>query len=285
MQKKGLFDEYNRYYFKTKNAQTFYIGMPLRFSGFEIGNISDMVLLDSADVKITIKIKKIYRKWITRDTKLIINRPLIGSPSIDIVTKSKVFILNDGDEIKNVFIKDDIDDIIAKLLPIVKKLQKIVDNIEIVTNKIASEDDGSIGKSIKNIEKFTNKLASDKGLLTLLTGDSNSTESLSDALKGTKDMIDGLNDIVEELNATALGVHKEFLPPFVNSAKSLDEIMLDIKRKLRRLNKVVNEISSSKSEIRRLKRDIRVNMKKTGRVIDKVDRVFRKSSKSKVELP
>ena len=283
MQKKGFFDEYNRYYFKTKNAQTFYIGMPLRFSGFEIGNISNMILLNNAEVKIVIKVKKMYKEWITRDTKLIINKPLIGSPTIDIVTESKLFVLRDGEEIRHVFIKDDIDDIIAKLLPIVKKLQKIVDNVEVATHKIASSD-GTIGKSIKNLEKFTAKLASDKAFFTLLTGDKNSTKSFNDAIKSSKNVMIGVNDTIKEANKTVVELQKRFLPPFIGSANDLEKIMRDVRRKLRRLDKVVGELSSSRSDIRRLKKDIRVNMHKTGKIIDRAGRIL-KSSKPKVQLP
>jgi ABC-type transporter Mla subunit MlaD len=284
MQKKGFFDEYAYYYFKTKNAQTFYIGMPLRFSGFEIGNISDMVLLDDAKVKITIKIKKIYKDWITKDTKLIINRPLIGSPTIDIVTKSKMFVLNEGEEIKNVIIKDDIDDIIAKLQPIVKKLQKIVDNVEVATNKLASKD-STINKSLKNIEKFTAKLASNKPFLTLLTGDENSTKSFNEAIKDSKTTMKNVNRTLEEVNGSVVKLKNEFIPPLIGSAKDLKKIMEDIRKKLRKLDKIVDEISASRKDIKRLKKDIRINMHKTGKIINKVDRIINKSPKPKVELP
>jgi ABC-type transporter Mla subunit MlaD len=283
MEKKGFFDKYNRYYFITQNAQTFYIGMPLLLSGFEIGNIESMKLLDNSKVKIGIKVKSRYQEWITRDTKLIINRPLIGSPTIDVVTKSKIYPLMDNQEIKRVIIKDDIDDIIAKLQPIVKKLQKIVDNVEIATNKLASKD-STISRSLRNIEKFTAKLASDKPFLTLLTGDENSTKALSIALANSSDVIDNLNGVIKEANSTIAKTEDRLLPPLFDSAKALKEILLDIQNKLSRLNGVVNELSSSRKDIKRLKRDIRVNMHKTNRVINRVDSIF-KNPKPKVELP
>ncbi len=283
MDKKGLFDKYSKYYFITKNAQTFYIGMPLLLSGFEIGNISNMRLLDNSKVRIDIKVKEKYKEWITKDTKLIINRPLIGSPTIDVITKTKISPLKNNQEIKTVIIQDDIDDIIAKLQPVVKKLQKIVDNIEIVTNKLASKN-SPINKSIRHIEKFTAKLVSDEPLLTLLTGDKNSTVAFSSAIESSKDVITLLNGTIKEANSTIAQTKDKLLPPLLDSANALKEILLDIQNKLKKLDGVIDEVSSSKTDIKNLKRDIRVNLHKTNKIINRVDSIF-KSPKSKVELP
>ncbi len=284
MEKKGLFDEYNRFFFKSKDAQIFYIGMPIKLSGFEIGNIEDMRLLDSAKVKITVKIKSLYRDWITKDTKLIINRPLIGTPTIDVITKSKLHPLEENEEIEDVIIEDDIDDIIAKLQPIVSKLQNIVDNIEVATNKFAKEG-SPINRSIKNIEIFTKKLASDKPFLTLMTEDKNSTDALISALNESKDIMRNLNLTIKEANATVSDTRKGVIPAVASSAKDLQKIMRDVRRKLSKLDGVVRELSSSKKDIKRLKRDIRVNMHKTNRVIRKIDRTIGKTPKSRIELP
>ena len=67
MDKKGYFDDYVTFYFKTNNASDFFVGMPVNYSGFEIGTITKLELTAMGEVKVALKVKE-------RDTRKTINR-------------------------------------------------------------------------------------------------------------------------------------------------------------------------------------------------------------------
>ncbi len=86
MDKKGFFDDHINFFFTTSNASSFFVGMPINFSGFEIGAITHLELTDKGEVKITFRIQERHHKWICEDTLLMLEKPLIGSPTITAIT-------------------------------------------------------------------------------------------------------------------------------------------------------------------------------------------------------
>jgi len=63
-------------------------GMPVEFSGFNIGKVEDMELSQEGAVLIKIKIPKRHIKWIRSDSVFSLDKPLIGAPKITVKTKN-----------------------------------------------------------------------------------------------------------------------------------------------------------------------------------------------------
>jgi ABC-type transporter Mla subunit MlaD len=79
LEDKGTFNKRYNYHFTTDSASFFSVGMPLKFSGFDIGVIDDISLNNDGTVYMTFSVDENNRKWITEGTVLMIIKPLIGS--------------------------------------------------------------------------------------------------------------------------------------------------------------------------------------------------------------
>jgi len=139
LDKKGAFDKNVEFTINTTSANFFTIGMPLKFSGFEIGHIDSMSLENDGTVLLTFSIREENRQWVTEDTLLLLKKPLIGSPHIDIHSTIGSKPLREYSSIK-ILVNDDINDMITKFEPAVNKMIKIISNLEVITSYLTNKD-------------------------------------------------------------------------------------------------------------------------------------------------
>jgi len=276
LKEKGTFEKRYNYHFTTLSANSFHIGMPLKFSGFNIGMIDDISLKDDGTVFMTFSVNKENRKWVSKDSVLVIVKPLIGTPYIELHSVLGNPILK-ADSTLKIEISDDINDMISKFEPAVNKLINIVNNIDIITTKFA-KDDSDLMLSIKNLQLFTKKLAEDRSILTSVTGDKNSTKNLINSINNTTKIIDDVHKITSSLD-------KEILKPSSNTIKDLGLIMKDIKDKLKKLNGTVDAVAGYDKDIVELKNQISITIAKSNQIMDKVNRLMEDKSSNKVILP
>ncbi|MEA3521780.1 MAG: hypothetical protein U9R50_02265 [Campylobacterota bacterium] len=283
MEKKGFFDDYESYYFKTNHADNFYVGMSLNVSGFEIGNISSLVLTDSGVVKVFFRVKERNKKWINTETILMLEKPLIGSPSINVKTTPNDNLLKKGAELK-IIISDDINAIIVKLQPILIEVEQIIHSMNTITQNFASKE-GPLEKTLQNIEVFSAKLANNDAILTSLTGDANTTDTINASLQDTKEIMSNIKQLTQELNTMLDTTQQQLIVPAGKSVQKLDAIFVDIQKKLSTLDATVNTLGSYDKELLILKKELHLNLDKTHQLLEKVDNLLLGESDSQVVLP
>jgi phospholipid/cholesterol/gamma-HCH transport system substrate-binding protein len=261
---KGTFSKRYSYNFRVFSAESFHVGMPIELSGFKIGRIDKIKLLDDGSVRISFSVDRENRRWVCKQSVLMIRKPLIGSYDLTLYPAVCAPPMQEGSTLE-VYSNDDINDIIQNLKPIITKMNNIVNSVEKITEYLA-RDDSEVVKIIKNMEKFSSTLAQNKPLLTTITGDQNAT----DALIGT----------IHNINNMTTDVHKDILPPLSTFIKQLGIIAKDIKSKLKRLDRVVNE-----NEIDNLKESIQTGIAKSNEILEKIDTLFLDERNSEVILP
>lgn len=283
MEKKGFFDDYASYYFKTKYAGNFYVGMPLNVSGFEIGDISNLVLTDTGEVKVFFRVKQRNQKWIREDTLLMLEKPLIGSPSIMVETSLKGEKLKTGKELK-IIIGDDINAIIVKLQPILIEVEQIIHSVNKITQSFASKE-GPLEKTLGNMQILSTRLVKNDALLTSITGDANTTKAINASLQESYAITTNIKQLTQELKGILGTVDNQLIMPAGESIQKLNMIFTDIQKKLSTLDATVNTIGSYDKELLTLKKELHINLDKTHQLLDKVDNLLLDESESKVVLP
>ena len=276
LDEKGTFDKRYTYYFETDSAKSFSVGMPLSFSGFNIGVIDKIALKDDGTVEMSFSVAGENKKWISEDSVLLVKKPLIGSPYIEIYSALGNPPLKNGSTLMLVM-SDDINDMISKFEPVVNKITNIIDNVDSLMTRI-TKDDSDIIKTVKNIEIFSAKLAKNDALLTSITGNDASTKSLIASLNNISLIIKDFKDISSSINS-------DIVKPSSGAIKDLEMIMKDIKQKLNYLDSTVKTVGSLDSDIVGLKEQISVGITKSNQIMDKIDSVLENKSSSEVILP
>jgi len=276
LDKKGVFEEHGRFDFYARSAESIHIGMPVRYSGFEIGSIDTIELTEEGRVHATVAIKQEHLKWIRRNSVLRLEKPLIGSATIDVLTNVEEPLLESGTSLRFV-VQDDINDIIEKIEPVIKDLQNIVVSINRMSEKLAS-DEGDLFVSLHQIRLFSDRLVEDEGLLTTLTGDPEATRRLKSTLGESERAVRAISTTTRELRDNVVTPSKE-------SMKQLDAILQDVSSKLKTLEGTVEALGSYDRDLVELKGDIRSGVERATNLIDRVNTMLGETHPAQAELP
>ncbi len=276
LKEKGTFDKRYSYHFSTESASSFNVGMPLKISGFNIGVIDDIALRDDATVSMTFSVSEENKKWLRQDSVLMLKKPLIGSAHIELYSAIGNPPLEVGSTLV-IVLSDDINDMISKLEPVVNRMINIINSIDSITSHLARSDSELI-MTLKNIEKFTASLANNKSLLTSITGDSNSTQSLINTLHESA-------KIMKDISHTTESLEPKIINPSSDAIGELGAIMKDVKQKLEALDATVKAVGSYDTEILDIKDQVAAGLQKSNQIMDKVDTLLQDKSNSEVVLP
>ncbi len=283
LQEKGTFEKRHSYNFTVDSAEYFYTGMPVKFSGFNIGVLDSISLNDDGYVFIVFSISKRNKKWLSEGSVLMLIKPLLGAPHIELYTSLDTPPLKDEAAMMIVY-SDDINDLIIKLQPAVAKTLKILDNIETITSYLAKED-SELKKILVNLEKFSAKLANDDSLLTTALGDKKASQDIMKALNETTHILQEMKKITRDISTITSSLGKDIMQPTSSSIKEIELIMKDIKKKLEAIDGTVNAVGSYDKDIVELKEQITVGIQKSNEIMDKVDSFMQDGSNNEVTLP
>lgn len=234
---KNLFGSTFRLKSNFKNVSGLEVGNNVRFSGINVGTVSEIELITDSSVVVNLLIKDDVQQFIKTDATA-----SIGS---DGLMGDKVLTISPGINSRNT-VKDN--DQIASKAPIdmedvMVSIKKSVDNASIITGQIAefsykmNHGNGTLSKlisdeefakslktTLSNLENssnefahFTNKMNNGKGALSKLVTDEKMGKMIDSTLTNVKTGTDGLNEVIEAAK------HNFLLRGYFNKKKKAEE--------------------------------------------------------------
>jgi len=267
--KKNVFSKVYTFTFSSKSGEGFSEGMPLVFSGFEIGKVQSLELNEKGVVIITIKVPERHVRWIRSDTIFILDRPLIGSAKIVVYTESLNSPVLSTDMVPEIYPVDSINEAIQKVQPILKKIDTI----------------------LANSVKITTNLSGKETLLEMATGDRESVKSINELLKKSKDIGYKLDSILKKADSLTAKTDEglfgaDGLLPLIRT------MLKDIIGKLERLNAAIDElpeissnVSKSTGDLDKLRQDIDATIDSSNELLKNIDRILPGEKEREIKLP
>ena len=234
---KNLFGSTFRLKSNFKNVSGLEVGNNVRFSGINVGTVSEIELITDSSVVVNLLIKDDVQQFIKTDATA-----SIGS---DGLMGDKVLTISPGINSRNT-VKDN--DQIASKAPIdmedvMVSIKKSVDNASIITGQIAefsykmNHGNGTLSKlisdeefakslktTLSNLENssnefahFTIKMNNGKGALSKLVTDEKMGKMIDSTLTNVKTGTDGLNEVIEAAK------HNFLLRGYFNKKKKAEE--------------------------------------------------------------
>ena len=202
--KKGLFQAEETITLSSKTGDGLTVGMSLNFSGFKIGKIHALELNEKGIVIVKIRVPSQHVKWLRSDSKFILERPLIGSTKLSVMTdnmNSEPLSPKTAPSITEV---NDINETIKKFEPVLEQVTLILDHVE----------------------KLTGSLAGKKSFLEMALGDRESVDAVHGTLKNISAITrktDGLIKKTEEELYGPNGVKPSVVKVLQETAESLQK--------------------------------------------------------------
>lgn len=276
LKEKGVFEKKVAFNAYTTSAEGLSIGMPVRYSGFEIGAIRNIELTEQGQVYVVFEIIREHSKWIRQNTLFQLEKPLIGGATINVLTSLGHLPLEPGGTVK-IVVQDDINDIITKIEPVVSNLQNIVASINTITEKLASEE-GDFFRTLENLQRYSDKMVKDDALLTTLTGDARSARNFAQG-------VETLEAAIVEIAVMAKELHKNVVTPSGDTLRQLDAILADIAGKLETIEGTIKAIGSYDTDLVELKGDIRTGIQRTNNLLDRINTMLGEPQPKEAPLP
>jgi len=267
--KKDVFSDVHTFTFSAKSGEGFSEGMPLVFSGFQIGKVHTLELNDKGLVLIRIKVPERHVKWMRTDSIFILDRPLIGTPKIVVYTNDLTGPVLSVTDQPQVFPVDSIDEAIHKVQPLLTKVDTI----------------------LENSVKITSRLSHHESLLEMLVGNRDTVGSVNAALQRLDDVSRRADRLLERFDTLTVHANDGLfgnngLLPLVRT------ILIDVLEKLRHLHAIVDDlpritsgVAESMSNIDVLKTEIESSIDTTNRLLNDIERLVPSHTQKEIQLP
>jgi phospholipid/cholesterol/gamma-HCH transport system substrate-binding protein len=275
--KKDYFSNVYTFTLSSKSGEGFSEGMPVVFSGFEIGKVYDLELNEQGIVIITIKVPERHVRWLHSDSIFILDRPIIGSPKITVYTGNLQSPVLSTDTTPEVFPVDSIDDAIQRVQPLIEKAGAVADNIARITATLSEKE----------------------SLLEMAVGDKKSVASVNDTLQKLTSMGDRAEGILKNLERITakldgmagktderlFGGEEGILPLVSSILKDILEKLKTLDAAVEDLPKLTGDVVRSTDNLELLRRDIDRAVDSVNEVLKGVERLIPVKKEKEIGLP
>ncbi|MDA8256308.1 MAG: MlaD family protein [Betaproteobacteria bacterium] len=169
-------------------------GVPVVFSGIEIGRVTTLGLNDSGGIIIHTEFLERNAKWLKENSTFTLDKPFVGGAKIRVDSPD----LNAPalpDHSTMLLLTSDI----SKEIPVlVERVKAILDNVEHLTRK-----DGEINATLANVKTVTGRMTGEYGMLESILGSPEKARAVTDSLDKTRALITKLDGLVLKMDGMA----------------------------------------------------------------------------------
>ncbi len=183
---RGFFEDTFRLQLAASSADGVAPGVPVVFSGIEIGRVTTLGLNDSGGIVIRTEFLERNARWLKENSTFTLDKPLVGgarirveSPDLDApaLPDNSTMLLLSSD--------------ISKEIPgLVERVKAILANVEHLTRK-----DGEINATLANVKTVTGRMTGEYGVLEGVLGSPEKARAVTDSLDKTRALITKLDSM------------------------------------------------------------------------------------------
>lgn len=198
---KDLFAERIRFYVISATGENVERGIPVRLSGFRVGQVSDVELTHVGKVVIEVELLAKYRDWLRADSQIIlVQGGFIGKTYLQLVPGSQQSPLLEKDAKIELTRIGGLDEILAEAKPVLEDLKSIVANVKEITDMLADEE-GPVWRVLTNAEALSDDMRSEKGLIGYVTRNPEPVRKLDSLLGHTDEAMARITTLVDTANS------------------------------------------------------------------------------------
>ncbi|UCG77779.1 MAG: MCE family protein [Nitrospirota bacterium] len=135
---KDLFSKKIKYFVYSETGERLFAGIPVKFEGFRMGEVSKVELSEDGNIVLTLSILKRYQKWIKSDSRVFFTQEsMIGNPYLHFTTGSADKEPMQEEAIFILEFEGGIDALIKEAKPVMEDVRRIVKNIRVISDKLS----------------------------------------------------------------------------------------------------------------------------------------------------
>jgi len=284
--KKDIFADLIQFRLESDSGEGLTTGMPVLFSGFEIGKVDSLELSDEGRVLITITVPHKHIRWVREGSTFTLERPLVGSPRIIVKTSDPSSPPLSREKVVPIKMVDDINEIIKKAQPLVEKIQSVADNLDRLT-----AEEGELQGIVSDTRRITKTLAEKKTLLEMMTGDRKGQEAVMRAVEQAAAAAEGVNTTIAQVRKVIENADESLLGER-GSLATINRILLDLETKVKRLDALIEnaitisaDLQGGTQDIFLLRKEVDTTLSSVRALIQEVRNNLPFDQKKEIPLP
>lgn len=161
-------------------------GVPVVFSGIEIGRVTTLGLNEEGGIIIRAEFLERNAKWLKENSTFTLDKPFVGGAKIRVESPD----LNAPALPDNATMLLLTSDISKEIPALVERVKAVLDNVEYLTRK-----DGEINATLANLQTVTGRMTGEYGMLESILGSPEKARAVTDSLDKTRALISKLDSV------------------------------------------------------------------------------------------
>jgi phospholipid/cholesterol/gamma-HCH transport system substrate-binding protein len=191
---RGFFEKTYHLQLAASSADGVAPGVPLVFSGIEIGSVTTLGLNEYGGIVIQVELLERNAKWLKQDSTFTLDKPLVGGAKIRIDSYNPDAPALPDNSTMLLLTSD-----ISKEIPVlVERVKAILANVEHLTRK-----DGEFNATLANVQTVTGRMTGEYGMLEGVLGSPEKARAVTDSLDKTRALITKLDGLALKMDGMA----------------------------------------------------------------------------------
>ena len=286
---RGFFEDTFHLQLAAASADGVAAGVPVVFSGIEIGRVTTLGLNEEGGIIIHATFFERNAKWLRENSSFTLDKPIVGGAKIRV----------DSPDLDAPALPDDAtvllltSDISKELPALVERVKAVLDNVEYLTRK-----DGEINATLANVKTVTGRMTGEYGMLESILGSPEKARTVTDSLDKTRALIGKLDGLVVKVDGMAGKADQWLFAPdgvAEQTRESLAQIRLmlnDAQSSLKKADAMMTnavEISADVKEgtqdIAALRSEIDDAVRKANALVNEINKMWPFARDPEVKLP
>ena len=286
---RGVFDETQRFYLITDNAEGVSVGTDLTFAGFPIGRVRRIMLRDDGKVRISVRVPVSEAKWLRETSVFVIEVPLVGAAKLRAFSAN----LQDPplpDSAERPVLRGDTQQEIPRM---VATLRGVLENIDQLT-----DSGSSLQASISNARAVTERMAGKYGVLGGVLGGDDNAKKVIAAIDRANALLASLGGVSLRMDSLLSKADKSVLGPggvVEGTQKAVAEanaILGEVRASLKKVDGILADAQATagnakaaSTDLVALRAEVEASLRKVASLIDEINRKWPFERDTKVKLP
>ncbi|WP_324778645.1 MlaD family protein [Thiobacillus sedimenti] len=279
---RGFFEKTFHLQLAASSADGVAPGVPVVFSGIEIGRVTTLGLNDNGGIVIQTEFSARNAKWLKENSSFTLDKPIVGGAKIR-VDSPDLGAPALPDHATMLLLSSDI----TKELPgLVERVQAILANLERLTRK-----DGELDATLANAKTVTGRMTGEYGMLEGLLGSPEKARTVTDSLAQTRALMTRLDSMaaktdqwlfanqgVAEQTRESLSQIRQLLADAQSSLKKADTVMANAVA-------ISANVKDGTQDLARLRTEIDDAVRKANALVNEINRKWPFAREPEVKLP
>jgi phospholipid/cholesterol/gamma-HCH transport system substrate-binding protein len=286
---RGVFEQTQRMYLITDNAEGVSLGTDLTFSGFAIGRVRDITLREDGTVRISVRVPVSEAKWLRATSVFVLEVPLVGAAKLRAFSAN----LKDPplpDSAERPVLRGDTAQEIPKM---VATLRAVLENIDQMT-----DTGSSLQESLKNTRTMTERMAGKYGVLGGALGSEDNARKVIASIDHANALMTSLNGVSLKLDSVLAKTDQRVLGPggiadeTQKAVAQANVILGQVSESLKQVDAVLanaqatsGNVKAATTDLGTLRAEVDASLRKVASLIDEINRKWPFERDTKIKLP